>query len=52
MQPFAGQRVEVSGMLMPAPPSAASATGAAGAATATLREFRVVSVRPIGSCPQ
>jgi len=54
MQPFVGQRVQVTGMLSPTSPSGASATGATASATgtATTPEFRVLTVRPLGSCPQ
>jgi hypothetical protein len=54
MQPFVGQRVQLTGTLTPTQPSTASATGSGTSATgaATTPEFRVVSVRPLGSCPQ
>jgi hypothetical protein len=54
MQPFVGQQVQLTGMVTPTSPSPASATGSSASATgtATTPEFRVVSVRPIGSCPQ
>jgi hypothetical protein len=50
MEPFAGQRVEISGRLVPA--TAPPRSGAAGSAAPPMRDFRVVSVRPIGSCAQ
>jgi hypothetical protein len=54
MQPFVGQRVQLTGTLSPTRPSTASATGSGASATgtATTPEFRVLSVRPLGSCPQ
>jgi hypothetical protein len=50
MQPFIGQRVQLTGTLAPTTPSTASATGAGTSATgtATTPEFRVLSVRPVG----
>jgi hypothetical protein len=50
MSPFVGQRVELTGTVAPATPSAAaSASSATG--TPAPPEFHVVSVRPIaGSC--
>jgi hypothetical protein len=54
MQPFVGQRVQLTGMMAPTAPSTATAAGSGAPATGTAAppEFRVVSVRPIGSCPQ
>jgi hypothetical protein len=53
MQPFVGQRVELTGTMAPTSPSSSSATAATGTTgAATTPEFRVVSVRPLGGgCP-
>jgi hypothetical protein len=52
MQPFVGQRVEITGTLAPtAGASGATSAGASATGTAAVPEFRVVSVRPVGgSC--